>query len=199
MTAVRTLVLCNFIFMGALPSIVFRRAARFSLMWWVTAAPFLVCGRLVAVARSGELAPSIGYGGQLEVIAAAATVVCSAMSVVFILAAWRAHRQPPALWHQEDDQPTVLVTRGPYAYIRHPLYAAYLLALVAALLAVPHPATAVGLISGWALLEVTARREERRLCASPLGGEYVAYMRRTGRFWPRVVARPPALSEGSAT
>jgi len=199
MTAIRTLVLCNFILMGALPSIVFRRADRFSLMWWVTAAPFLVCGRLVAVARSGELAPSIAYGGYLAVIAAAATIVCSAFSFALILAAWRVHRQPPALWHQPDDQPAALVTGGPYVHIRHPLYAAYLLALIAALLAVPHPATATALLSGWALLEITARREERRLCASPLGGEYVAYMRRTGRFWPRLVARRTALAEGAVT
>jgi hypothetical protein len=181
-----TLVLSNFIFMGALPSLMFRRAARFSLMWWVTAGPFLVCGRLVALARRGELTPWVDYSAVLGRIADATAIVCSALSVVLIIAAWRAHRRPPALWHQEDDQPAALVTRGAYAYIRHPLYTSYLLALIAALVALPHPATLATLATGWALLDATARREERRLGASTLGAEYAAYTVRTGRFWPRL-------------
>lgn len=180
-----TLVLSNFLVMGALPTIFFRRGGRSTVMWWVTAAPFLVCGRVVALARRGAVARWIGLDGPLAIIAAAAAVGCCAVSLALIVGAWRAHRQPPALWHQEDDQPELLVTGGVYARVRHPLYASYLLALVAALLAVPHPLTALSLASGWLLLELTARREERRLCASRFAAEYAAYMRRTGRFWPR--------------
>ena len=180
-----TLVLANFLFMGALPTLFFRRASRCNLMWWVTAAPFLVAGRVLAVARHAEVAAWVEWAPPLATAVAIAVVLCSGASMALIVAACRAHRQPPALWHQEDDQPPALVTAGAYARIRHPLYAAYLLALIAAALAFPHPITAAALPTGWWLLARTARREEQRLCASPLGGEYAAYMHRTGRFWPR--------------
>ena len=183
--ALPTLVLSNFFLMGALPTLLFRRGGRLNLMWWVTAAPFLLSGRLVALAGRGEVTAWIRYEPPLDLIAVALAIACCALSIGLIAAAWRAHREPPALWHQQDDQPPALVTNGAYARIRHPLYASYLLALAAALLAVPHPLTAAALPAGWLLLDLTARREERRLCASPLGAEYAAYMRRTGRFWPR--------------
>jgi hypothetical protein len=185
-----TLVLSNFLLMGALPTVFFRRGGRSNLMWWVTAAPFLAGGRLMALARRGEIEPWIDYGQPLATIANVAVALCSVASIAFIVAACRAHRQPPALWHQDDDQPPALVTSGAYARVRHPLYSSYLLALAAAALAVPHPVTVLALPSGWLVLERTARREERRLCASPLGAAYAAYMRRSGRFWPRW--RPPA-------
>jgi len=37
------------------------------------------------------------------------------------------------------------------------------------------------------VLNLTARREERRLSASALGPEYRLYLRRTGRFLPQLV------------
>lgn len=184
-TILSTLVLSDFLLMAALPTVFFRRGGRFGWMWWLTAAPFFACGRFLALARRGAVTPWVAYGGPAEIGATAAVVACSAASFVLIVAAWRAHRRPPALWHQDDDEPADLVTGGPYARIRHPLYAAYLLALAGAVLAVPHPLTAAALACGWLLLEITARREERRLCGSRFGSEYAAYMRRTGRFWPR--------------
>jgi len=184
-TTLATLALANFLLMGALPTFLFRRAGRLTLGWWMTAAPFLFCGRLLAHARRGELAPWIHYGPRSAGVVAALVTIASGVSFLLILGAWQAHRQPPALWHQKDDEPAALVTNGVYARIRHPLYAAYLAALLAALLAVPHPAMVATLIGGWVAMSLTARREEFRLGASPLGHEYGAYMRRTGRFWPR--------------
>lgn len=181
-----SLVYSNLLLIGALPALFFRRAriTRFNAMWWVTAAPFFVCGWVMSHARRGEIVGWIDrqpFAATSEAIAVAASLG----SIALIAAAWRAHREPPALWHQEDDQPAALVTGGPYARIRHPLYSAYLLALVAAVLAVPHPLTAVALATGWLLLDRTARREEQRLSASALGIAYRSYMRSTGRFAPR--------------
>ncbi len=189
-TTLATLVLANFLLMGALPAFFFRRAGRLTLMWWATAAPFLLCGRLLACARHGELAPWIHYGLRSTEVVAALVTISSGISFLLILSASLAHREPPALWHQQDDEPAALVTTGVYTRMRHPLYAAYLAALVAALLAVPHPAMVGTLIAGWLAMSLTARREELRLSASPLGREYGVYMRRTGRFWPRWRERP---------
>jgi len=96
------------------------------------------------------------------------------------------HRVPLALWHQDNDAPVHLVTWGPYAYVRHPFYSAFLLAFLAATLAFPHAATLVTLLFGWTMLTATAIREERRLCHSEFGKEYAEYMASAGRFFPRV-------------
>jgi protein-S-isoprenylcysteine O-methyltransferase Ste14 len=87
---------------------------------------------------------------------------------------------------------------GPYRYVRHPFSAAFILALVGALLALPHWATLALLVYGTLQLGRTARLEERQILAGPAGEAYAAYVRRTGRFLPaaRVSridrrARPP--------
>jgi protein-S-isoprenylcysteine O-methyltransferase Ste14 len=42
------------------------------------------------------------------------------------------------------------------------------------------------MVYGLLALNFTAAREERRLRASEFGQEYLAYMQRTGRFWPKL-------------
>lgn len=83
----------------------------------------------------------------------------------------------------------VLVTTGPYARTRHPMYTALnmfsfsmalttsnlLVLLFAALVIVPFP---------W-----IARKEEKMLLET-FGEDYREYMERTGRFFPRIRQRP---------
>ena len=114
-------------------------------------------------------------------------VVCSAGSIALIAFTLGTHRVRIALWHQSADAPDSIVTYGAYAHIRHPFYTAFLLALLASLLVCPSIGTMSTLLAGLAALTITAIREERRLKASTFGAEYSAYMRRTGRFWPRMV------------
>ena len=52
------------------------------------------------------------------------------------------------------------------------------------MLHLPHGSTLAVLLFGMTVLSLTARREERRLLSSAFGGEYRAYMTRTGRFLP---------------
>ncbi len=87
------------------------------------------------------------------------------------------------------DAPAFLDTGGPYRVARHPFYLAYLMFWVATALAVP------GLLP-WtvpAAMGVTytlaARTEEAKFTHSTLDGEYRAYSRRTGMFFP-LPARP---------
>ena len=82
----------------------------------------------------------------------------------------------------------VLVTTGPYTRTRHPMYTGFnvfslsmavvssnlLLLLFAVLIAVPFPWLA---------------REEERMLIETFGDEYREYMRRTGRFFPRMRQR----------
>lgn len=80
--------------------------------------------------------------------------------------------------------PVVLLIDGPYAYVRHPFYASYLLYWVAG-----------ALISNWLWASVfvmgcfyfaAIRQEEDGFRLSPLAASYEAYRRKTGALFPVV-------------
>jgi protein-S-isoprenylcysteine O-methyltransferase Ste14 len=87
------------------------------------------------------------------------------------------------IWSKEV--PDFLHTSGPYAHVRNPFYASYLLAFVST--AIVHPGILTGLVVVAMLFyfDMAARLEERKFEASPLRDEYLAYKSRTGRFVPR--------------
>lgn len=90
--------------------------------------------------------------------------------------------------HVRDEH--TLVTHGPYRWVRHPMYAVFYLHLFAILLL-----TANWFLGGASLLALTlvvaARlRKEEAVMVEKFGDEYRAYMERTGRFLPRIKARP---------
>jgi protein-S-isoprenylcysteine O-methyltransferase Ste14 len=85
------------------------------------------------------------------------------------------------------DEKTQLIVSGPYAYVRHPIYALQSLLALATAVAVPSPlmiavATAIVLLLQW-----EARREEKYLLVHH-GEAYAEYCRRVGRFAPRSAA-----------
>jgi protein-S-isoprenylcysteine O-methyltransferase Ste14 len=78
-----------------------------------------------------------------------------------------------------------LVTTGPYRWIRHPMYTAALILIVATTLFTANVAVAIGGIAMFALLAARSRMEEQRLVAK-FGDAYRAHQRRTGRFLPHL-------------
>jgi protein-S-isoprenylcysteine O-methyltransferase Ste14 len=78
-----------------------------------------------------------------------------------------------------------LVTGGPYAFIRHPIYTGIILAMLG---------SAIGVSVIWAVLLVvfapffvySARREEELMCEQ-FPGQYPEYMRRTNMIVPFVL------------
>jgi protein-S-isoprenylcysteine O-methyltransferase Ste14 len=70
-----------------------------------------------------------------------------------------------------------VVARGPYTFVRHPIYAGYLTTHVAFLIAHPRPWNLAVLIIADTALVVRALREERLLATDI---EYEAYCRRVG-------------------
>jgi protein-S-isoprenylcysteine O-methyltransferase Ste14 len=183
--AVLFLHLLNLLYIGLLPRIFFKKGGRYNAAWWLTAAPFLANTFLLLLAGAGILpfhwALPDPFRGQFTGL----SVAFAAGSIALISYTLGTHRIPIALWHQESDAPEQIVTWGAYARIRHPFYAAFLLALVAQFLFLPHAGTFVSLLYGVWRLDATAAREEARLSASALGPEYREYLARTGRFWPR--------------
>lgn len=181
--------LLNLALVGALPRVFFRRG-RLTVRWWLTALPFFASGAALLAAGAGLLAPALGPSAVREASAAA----LAAISIFLIGLTVGTHREPLSLWHQPDDAPRHLVTHGAYARVRHPFYAAFLLALLACALAFPHWSTAGAFLYACFQLDRTAAREEAALVSSPWGEEYVRYRERTGRFlpWPRRTRGEPA-------
>lgn len=177
------IVFVNLAFIGLLPFLFFRRDGRFNLRWWLTGLPFFVSAAAVAAGRYHLVAHWQGLpDGASDAVAA--VLVLASMTMI----GWTtgSHRVPLALWHQDNDAAVQIVNWGPYRYVRHPFYAAFLMTQVAAVLAFPHAVTALGLAWAIVALSLTARREESRLLASALGAEYRSYMTRTGRLVPGV-------------
>jgi protein-S-isoprenylcysteine O-methyltransferase Ste14 len=85
-----------------------------------------------------------------------------------------------------DGQGT-LITDGPFARIRHPIYALSILLMLCTLVIVPTAPMLVIAAVHIALMNMKARNEERHLLAVH-GDAYARYLQRTGRFFPRLTA-----------
>jgi protein-S-isoprenylcysteine O-methyltransferase Ste14 len=80
-----------------------------------------------------------------------------------------------------------LVTNGPYCWVRHPFYDAAALAMLANALTAANWFLLSGGGLALVLIIVRTRTEEEKLLAR-FADSYRAYMRRTGRFFPRLGA-----------
>lgn len=110
-------------------------------------------------------------------------------AAVFLFALWlfyRTHRDLGRNWSVSLDvrERHALIENGVYAYVRHPMYAAFWLwALAQALLLPNWIAGPAGLIGFGTLYLVRVGREEELMLAE-FGDAYRAYMARTARIIP---------------
>lgn len=179
------LLICNYVAIGLLPVLFFRRDGQYNLRWLATAAPFFIVPATLLLAAFGVLETPVAIGAAVQFSGEVIAVLLSVLSIALLAMTVGAHRVPLALWHQDNDAPAQLVTWGPYARVRHPFYTSFILALAAAVIALPHALTLACLAYTVIALTVTARREERRLAGSDLGADYRDYIAATGRFFPR--------------
>ena len=182
------LLICNFIAVGLLPILFFRRDGDINLRWLATGAPFFIVPAALILGQLGTLEAFLQPQGETVTGMQIAAVLLCVMSIALIAMTVGTHRIPLALWHQSNDAPVEIVTWGPYASIRHPFYTSFLLAFAAAVIAFPHAVTVGCLIYAAVVLTVTAKREERRLTSSEFGGKYREYMTVAGRFFPRLMS-----------
>jgi protein-S-isoprenylcysteine O-methyltransferase Ste14 len=182
------LILLDFAAVGLLGAVFFRRGGRPGLKWWATVLPIMLCPVLLVAAYAAGLTPltPARWAGPAQ----QAAVVLSAASIALMFYTWGTHRVRLYLWHQTGDAPQEIVTYGAYRWIRHPFYTAYLLLFLAAAVFFPSWAT-FGFVAYMLIaLTLTAAGEEKRLSASAFGAEYRRYLASTGRFVPRLAARP---------
>lgn len=120
----------------------------------------------------------------------AVLIVAAVLFLVSLVLQWgavRAHGKKPPAFAFIEKAPSSFVQSGPYRLIRHPLYSAYLAALVGgALIASDY--------WYWLLLSIpwlgyfyytAAKGEERSFRDTPFADEYEAYRARTGMFLPK--------------
>lgn len=182
-TSVFLLLVSNLAYIGLLPIFFFRRDGRLNVRWWLTAVPFFLSGLVVVLHYLGWLQPGLDASSS-ETLQAISSLL-SAASIGLISYTLGTHRRPLALWHQDNDVPEELVTYGAYRYIRHPFYSSFIVALFAVMLSCPAWWTATIVVYGAVALSYTAWCEERRLCKSSFGPQYRAYLRHSGRFFPK--------------
>jgi len=93
-----------------------------------------------------------------------------------------------------DHVPDELCETGPYRYIRHPIYLAYVLAYVAGLVALPHWVTGSLLAVNVGLFAYMANDDEKTIATSALATDYASYRERTGMFFPKISPTRPGKS-----
>jgi protein-S-isoprenylcysteine O-methyltransferase Ste14 len=142
----------------------------------------LVTGLVLATEGAAILARPVPPARML-----AAGAVFAAALGLFTWAA-RVNRERPLLLAFAAHAPDHLQTRGPYALVRHPFYASYILGFTGGLVAAGSPwllpAVAAGIANYWR----AAAREERGFQASPLADAHRAYAERVGMFVPRLAS-----------
>lgn len=92
-----------------------------------------------------------------------------------------------------------LVTSGPYRWVRHPMYTAFVTLFIGFLLLTGNLLIAgMGLITLLIVMVVRTPREEQML-VERFGAEYVSYMARTGRYLPRFSTRRSAAAASNGS
>lgn len=79
-----------------------------------------------------------------------------------------------------------LVTAGPYAFIRHPMYSSFYLLHAAVFLLTANWFIGLTWMMGLSLIVLLRVKREEAMLVERFGEEYRIYMRRTGRFLPPI-------------
>jgi protein-S-isoprenylcysteine O-methyltransferase Ste14 len=101
---------------------------------------------------------------------------------------YRIHRTLGDNWSPilEIRKEHVLITGGPYRYVRHPMYSDMLLWLVSFALVTANWFYALTISTGLAILFSVRIPDEERLMIERFGEQYREYMKRTKRLIPGV-------------
>ena len=153
-----------------------RRSARSVIGIVVQAAAFLLVGIAKQRAMLDPLSP-LALGEALAI-----ALLMVATVGLFVWASWTMGRNWSVVARTRSDHE--LVTSGPFAYVRHPIYAALALFLIALAIATGNGARLIVGLPIYALGTWLRIAEEERLLRAAFGGAYDAYATRVRRFVP---------------
>ena len=115
--------------------------------------------------------------------------LAAAVAVAAFIATLICWKKMGKSWRMGIDpgEKTQLIVSGPYAYVRHPIYALSSALMLATLVIIPSPLMLAAGLAHLLLLQWEARREEKYLAVHH-GQAYLDYCRKVGRFLPRSFA-----------
>ncbi|MGC9349559.1 MAG: methyltransferase family protein, partial [Anaerolineae bacterium] len=107
-----------------------------------------------------------------------------------ILLLWLSHHHLGRSFHSlvVSKEDRVLVKTGPYRWIRHPIYTAYLLNYVGGGLLSSNLVLTFVPVTMYAILVGIRMQKEEEMLHGEFGREYSEYMERTGRLLPRIIS-----------
>jgi protein-S-isoprenylcysteine O-methyltransferase Ste14 len=146
----------------------------------------------IAALLLGLAAPLLGLAGALEPISVMDRAVWQALGFVLFFAGlagtlW-AQLSMGASWRigVDEAERTELVTAGPFALVRNPIFSAMVLAFLGLALLVPNAAALAGFVALVVAIEVQVRLVEEPYLLRAHGARYADYASRVGRFVPGV-------------
>ena len=141
---------------------------------------------LILIAAGVSCLLMLGLTWLLEqpIVPPLAGLACMGLSLAVFWSAVKASRQARLRYAFDNALPSSVVTAGPYKYIRHPFYTAYMAFWFAWAIAVWSIWALVPAATMAALYLIAARFEEKLLSSSGLSSAYVQYKSQTGMFWP---------------
>ncbi|HEY7115823.1 MAG TPA: isoprenylcysteine carboxylmethyltransferase family protein [Tepidisphaeraceae bacterium] len=118
-----------------------------------------------------------------------------AVAMAAFAGTWVCWRRMGRSWRMgiDPNERTQLIFNGPYAYVRHPIYALSSLLMLTTVVVVCSPLMIVVGALHLVLLQWEARREERSLAVLH-GAAYTSYTAHVGRFLPRITGRRTSMS-----
>jgi protein-S-isoprenylcysteine O-methyltransferase Ste14 len=157
----------------------FRRAGEKNAAkdWLVRAAFACTAAQLICFA----------FGQPPSLVLALVGFACYALGNLAYWWALAAHGQERPDFACLPSAPSALTSTGPYRFIRHPIYAAYLLCWLAGPFVTGHWWLLATVLFMGVLYYRAARQEEDSFLAGPLADQYRVYQGQTGMFLPRLV------------
>ncbi|MCS7166701.1 MAG: isoprenylcysteine carboxylmethyltransferase family protein [Gemmatales bacterium] len=158
-----------------------RRAFRYAQCWTPAKTLLVFSGWASTWIQLGALS----WYGPLTLGHALLALVLYASAYALFRAALRAHGATKPAFVFTQVAPSSFCTAGPYRYIRHPLYTAYILAWLIPPLATAQLWVVIPTIWMTFLYTIAAWREERAFAWTPYAALYQRYRQQAGMFWPR--------------
>ena len=140
----------------------------------------------------GFAAPVLDLAGSVEPVAAldghAVHAIGAVLAVSGIALTLYAQNAMGASWRigVDEDERTGLVTDGPFAVVRNPVFAAMLPTSLGLSLLVPSVPALLALVALFAALELQTRAVEEPYLLRTHGAAYADYAARVGRFVPGI-------------
>lgn len=115
-----------------------------------------------------------------------ATGIGAVMQIPFLWLFWRSHADLGRNWSPglEVRDGHTLVTNGVYDRIRHPMYAAIWISVLAQPLLIHNWIAGALVVPAFAAMWFLRVPQEEQMMAQKFGAEWDAYCDRTGRLWP---------------